>query len=208
MLYVRGEQGTLFDDRSIEPYGVKLLGNYQFTAVEGEPRTLSRGYVSPGHNSAYYDPVENKYFLLFHTRFLGRGDYHEVRVHQMFLNEDGWFVVSPHRYAGETLEYYSNEELLGEYKLINHGKRITTDLKKSKIITLEADSRISGAVVGEWYREDGNYLNLVIDANVYRGVLLRQWDDDQRAWVMTFSVLSPDGVALWGSKVVSCRESQ
>lgn len=47
MINVRGKEGTLFDDRSIEPYGVKLMGNFQFENKSG--------YVSPGHNSAFYD---------------------------------------------------------------------------------------------------------------------------------------------------------
>lgn len=47
MIDVRGKEGTLFDDRSIEPYGVKLMGNFSFNN--------KNGYVSPGHNSAFYD---------------------------------------------------------------------------------------------------------------------------------------------------------
>ena len=73
---VKGAPGTLFDDASIEPHGVKLMGGYQFLHVTGEPSTLSRGYVSPGHNSAYFDPVTGKHLLFFHTRFVGRGEQH------------------------------------------------------------------------------------------------------------------------------------
>jgi arabinan endo-1,5-alpha-L-arabinosidase len=60
----------LFDDRSIEPYGVKLMGNFLFERNIGDPGTgIGTGYVSPGHNSAYYDPATGKQFLIFHTRF-------------------------------------------------------------------------------------------------------------------------------------------
>ena len=49
----------LFDDRSIEPYGVKLMGNFLFERNVGDPGTgIGTGYVSPGHNSAYYDPAD------------------------------------------------------------------------------------------------------------------------------------------------------
>ena len=27
------------------------------------------GYTSPGHNSAYYDPETERYFVIMHTRF-------------------------------------------------------------------------------------------------------------------------------------------
>ena len=41
----------LFDDKSIEPYGVKLMGNFLFDRKIGEQGTgIGTGYVSPGHN--------------------------------------------------------------------------------------------------------------------------------------------------------------
>lgn len=86
MLDVRGKGGTFFDDRSIEPYGVKLMGDYTFE-TENEKGT---GYVSPDHNSAYYDEKTGRSYLIFHTRFPGRGEEHEVRVHKLFMNKDGW----------------------------------------------------------------------------------------------------------------------
>ena len=84
-----------FDDATVFQYGVKLMGNHY---VLGTPFPYM-GYVSPGHNSAYYDEETGQYFLIFHTRFLVTGDYHEVRVHEMTFNQEGWPVVSPLRYA-------------------------------------------------------------------------------------------------------------
>jgi len=92
MINCRGPAGSFFDDRAIEPYGVKLMGNFRFV-------DSGIGYVSPGHNSTYYDEESGKYFIIFHTRFPGKGEMHQVRVHQMFINEDGWPVIAPHRYA-------------------------------------------------------------------------------------------------------------
>ena len=203
LVTVAGAPGSLFDDASIAPHGVKLMGGYQFLALPGEPRTQSRGYLSPGHNSAYRDPVTGKYFNLFHTRFVGRGSEHEVRVHQMFLNEDGWLVVAPHRYAGETIGSTSAALIAGDYKLINHGKSFNTTVNTSVVITLRADGSISGAVTGSW-QQSGDYLaTLVLGNTSYRGVFIRQWDDDQQLWVQAFTALSDDGVAVWGSKVAS-----
>ena len=97
MINVKADKDKpLFDDRSIEPFGVKLMGNFLFKRQIGDPGTgLGSGYVSPGHNSAYVDPETGKQFLIFHTRFPGRGEEHEVRVHEMHMNADGWPVVSP-----------------------------------------------------------------------------------------------------------------
>lgn len=200
MLTVAGKRGSFFDDRSIESFGVKLMGSHLFLPVDGRTRRFSGGYVSPGHNSAYYDQQNDKYFLFFHTRFENQAEYHEIRVHQMLINEAGWPVVGPHRYAGETVEYYETDELLGCYRMINHGKAITTDLQRSKLIVLQSDGEITGAVQGKWQRRGDSFLDLSIDGTLYQGVFLRQWDSPQQKWVMTFSTLSADGVAVWGSK--------
>ncbi|MBK5249822.1 MAG: family 43 glycosylhydrolase, partial [Actinomycetales bacterium] len=67
----------LFDDASIEPYGVKLIGNYLFPREVGDPDTgAGVGYVSPGHNTTYYDPETGQQFLIFHSRFPGQGEQH------------------------------------------------------------------------------------------------------------------------------------
>jgi arabinan endo-1,5-alpha-L-arabinosidase len=54
MAAVKGAPNTVFDDASIAPFGQKLMGNHQFALADGETGT-PLGYVSPGHNSAYYD---------------------------------------------------------------------------------------------------------------------------------------------------------
>src|SRR5690606_35026816 len=145
-----GAPGSLFDDASIAPHGVKLMGGYQFLAASGEPQTTSRGYRSPGHNSAVYDAVTGRCFLIFHTRFVGRGEQHEVRVHQMHLNADDWLLVAPHRHAGENAVPMHAVQTRGMYKLINHGKGITSTVATSTLITLQPDGTITGTPSGTW----------------------------------------------------------
>ncbi len=192
----------LFDDRSIEPYGVKLIGNFRLERPAGTAGTgTGIGYVSPGHNSAYHDPATGKHFLIFHTRFPQRGEQHEIRVHQMYMNQEGWPVVAPYRYAGETAGTVRREEAIGEYRYVNHGKAISAAITTSKPIQLEEDGTISGAVSGTWERTGDNVAALVVDGTRYDGVFTRQWEPEASSYVMTFSVLSKQGVALWGSKI-------
>ena len=203
LTHVAGAPGTLFDDASIAPHGVKLMGNHQFLHVAGEPQTTSRGYRSPGHSSAYRDPATGKYFLVFHTRFVGRGEQHEVRIHPMFINADGWPVVAPHRYAQETGAPITESQIAGDFKSINHGKAISGTVNTSVVVTLRADHSIAGAMTGTWSSSGENNLTLGIGGTTYRGVAVTQWDDDNKVWVVAFSALSGDGVALWGSKVAA-----
>ncbi len=195
MIDCRGPAGTVFDDKAIEPYGTKLMGNFRF--VES-----GTGYVSPGHNSAYYDADAKKYYLIFHTRFPEQGEAHQVRVHQMFINEDGWPVVAPHRYGGETIGKYSLEDVSGDYAYVNHGKDINAAIKDSVKISLNKDGTISGGVSGKWQLNGDNGIRLTISGTNYTGVVLKQWDNGLKKFVMAFSALTQNGnVAAWGSRI-------
>jgi hypothetical protein len=182
---------------------VKLMGNCEFLSVAGEPIATTHGYVSPGGTSVHYDPHTHQYFLVFHTRFVGRGEEHEVRVHQMYMNADGWLVAAPHRYAGERKERLDRDDVPGDYKLINHGKDITPVVKTSTLITLQPDGTIAGTATGIWRLNHHNNLTITLNNTTYNGVFSTQWDDDQGAWVYAFSALSSDGASIWGSHTVT-----
>lgn len=201
----------LFDDASIAPYGVKLMGNYLFERKLGEAGTgIGTGYVSPGHNSAYYDTATGKHFLVFHARFPERGEQHEIRVHQMFMNADGWPVVAPYRYAKENLSLVRREFVIGDYLFVNHGKDISAAVKKSQPITLNINGSVSGAVTGSWLLTGTNRVELRLagSPSPYKGVFLSQWDETSKTYVMTLSALSHEGVAVFGSRLVPRTDAQ
>lgn len=200
---VKGPTGTLFDDAAIAPHGVKLMGGYQFLHTSGDAKSTSRGYLSPGHNSVYRDPDTGKYLLIFHTRFVGRGEEHEVRVHQMFLNTDGWFVVAPQRYAKETISATDSAQIPGDFKLINHGKTINSTAITSTLITLNPGGAVTGSVSGTWQLVGDYDATFTLGGVTYHGVFVRVWDDDNLTWVLGFTALSADGTAIWGSKVAT-----
>ncbi|WP_341937564.1 glycoside hydrolase family 43 protein [Marinimicrobium sp. C2-29] len=190
----------IFDDASIEDGAVKLMGNFRF-ADGGD------GYVSPGHNSAYYEGETGKHLLFFHTRFPGRGEQHEVRVHEMFMNADGWPVVAPHRYvptseSEEPVESAVVEaDLPGTYELVNHGKDITSEIKQSITVELEEGGMISGEASGDWTLNADNDITITLDGEgTFEGVAARLWSPSEQEFVVTFSALSEAGVAIWGSR--------
>jgi arabinan endo-1,5-alpha-L-arabinosidase len=83
-----------------EKYGIKLIGNYQF---EGQP-----AFYAAGHNSVLYDEDGSRY-LVYHQRFDEKETGHlphEVRIHQQFMNEDGWPVTAVYEYSGEKISHY------------------------------------------------------------------------------------------------------
>lgn len=197
----------IFDKASLEPHGVKLMGNYLFAGTNNQ-----LGYVSPGHNSAYRKAATGQYFLVFHTRFPGRGEQHEVRTHEFFFNADGWPVVSPLRYAEKmdandparsrsALEAVAAHEVAGTYQLINHGKDISATIKPSSNIQLASGGVVTGAQAGSWtFDENTRATTLMLGGVNYRGVVSRQWNQVRNRFEVTFSALSADGTAVWGIK--------
>lgn len=198
-----------FDDASIAPYAQKLMGNFQFSLAAGESGT-ALGYVSPGGASTLYEPTSNQYFMVFHTRFPGAGEAHEIRTHEMFINSDGWPVVAPFRYAPLSQSAMplaaaiSNSEAQGSYKIVNHGKDITATIKASQNSKLNADGTISGAASGSWKHNGSNNITITLDnGGVFSGVLSRQWNTNAGSFVVTFTAQSSDGVSIWGARTGS-----
>lgn len=201
-LDIQGQHAVLPGSVDNAPYGNKLMGNFIFERLPGDPGSGSGiGYASPGHNSVLIDQELGKRFLVFHTRFPNRGEMHEVRVHQLFMNKDGWPVAAPYRYAGETLEEIEEDWLVGSYKIINHGKDNLAVLKKPERIRFEADGTITGAASGTWQKTDRWYATITLNGVTYEGVYVWQWDPVTSNYVLAFTAVSDEGMTLWGSMV-------
>ena len=173
-------------------HGVKLFGNYKF---EG-----STAYTSGGHCSSLVDSDGERY-LVYHTRFKGT-EHFQMRVHQMFMNEDGWAVVAPFRYMGDKLDEtgYTESDIVGFYEYINHGHYIGegTKVREGQSVFLTNDGKIKGAVSGRW-SVNGKYVTMHIDGEVYKGVFFKQSDENGKK-VMTFTLAGGKNEAVWGVK--------
>ena len=185
--------------------GVKLFGNYQW-------ETMPNAELAQGHNSAIVDH-KGRALIVYHTRFMNRGEEHEVRVHQLFVNQDGWLVAAPYEFSGETYtdiatqQLYDATEVAGDYQIIAHPYRQNTaamDYEKPVTIHLNADGSISGEYTGKWELVSGtSYINLtlkgVATANaevMFKGVLTEQTIDYTNIKALCFTALSSsDGLA-------------
>ncbi|MGJ8691393.1 MAG: LamG-like jellyroll fold domain-containing protein [Thalassotalea sp.] len=186
----------------------KLMGGFEYTQELGD-EGVAWGYQSPGHNSAYYDEVTGRHILVTHTRFPSTStEYplipqaHEVRVHEMFINKDGWLVASPQRFVPlEGDNVVSTEEVMGYYKFINHGTEVNTSAIRSTHISLNADHSVTGDDSGAWSMVDPENINLKLASGTYIGSVKWQWDNARSELVPTFSALAKNGATVWGSKV-------
>jgi len=199
MIEAMGEEGSFFDDESIEDYGTKLIGNFEITNGNSIP---TGGYVSPGHNSAYYDEKEDKYYIIFHSRFPNQGEANEVRVHQLFFNANGWPMIAPIRHAGETIQELNDSEIKGKYQFFKMDNDINDDYEEKMLITLSSSKIIYGQGGGYWKSEAlPNESILFINFTNYKGYFLKQWDDTQNSDTITFTGMSNEGEVIFGMKV-------
>ena len=199
-----------------QEHGVKLMGGFTFVAETGDEGE-SHGYLSPGHNSAYYDESLSKHLLITHTRFPNRGEAHAIRVHEMFINEDDWLVASPHRYvpiSGDTTVYA--DDIVGDYRFINHEHDTNTEAKKSVYISLTADGNIIGEYTGSYLvsATKPNQITLTLNSQtnfaggIFNGVIEWQYNDVLEKLVPAFTALSSEGISIWGSKLTDQTTGQ
>jgi len=178
-------------------YGMKLMGNYKWD-------TMDMAEVAQGHNSVFVD-ADGKAYVVYHTKFADGTAAHEVRIHQLFLNGDGWLVAAPYEYSGETLSKkgYPSDKILGQYEVIVHKYQVNyADLEyvTPETISLNANGTITGAYNGIWRMRNGTpYVTLFIGGEEYQGVFTEQKIDGSNISVMCFTVVSDAGLSIWGS---------
>lgn len=198
MNYGTGDRSTI---------GNLLLGAYTGMGFQ------TVGEVAQGHNSAIVDD-KGRAFVVYHTRFDNGGEGHQVRVHQLFTNEDGWIVAMPFEYNGErgdindeylsTTEMYP-DELPGDYTILRHNYKLDNtqlEVAKPQHVVFGKDGKITGDVTGTWSRTAGTgYITITVGGNRYRGVIARQYLDGTTMETIGISALANNGTVLWAYKV-------
>lgn len=176
------------------PYGLKLSGNYRLPS-------LSAAYMATGHNSALTDEDGRKY-IVYHTRFENGQEYHEPRVHQYLLNEEGWPCMLPFATDGEAFrqDSYRKSEIAGEYYVVNQGAAINSTIAEPFKLIFSDKGNVNGdGVSGTWeMRKNTCYLHITINEKSYSGILLSM-NDEAGTPVMAFSAVG-NNESIWGVK--------
>ena len=186
--------------------GVNIFGAY---GDWGNQATGKYSERSQGHNSIIA-AEDGRTYLVYHTRFQDRGEGHEVRVHQVFQNEDGWLVAAPFEYTGETVtsadiaatQQIATADIPGTYKLLYH--KYGLDHRKKEYvapeeIVLHADGTITGSRNGKWQVTEGqSYITLTLGGAVFKGVMVEQTMEPKTTKTAAFTALTRSGITVWG----------
>ena len=199
-----------FGPNAVSNRGVNIFGAY---TNWGNQAKGNYGERSQGHNSIIA-AEDGRTYLVYHTRFQNWGETHQVRVHQVFQNKDGWLVAAPFEYTGEevtseeiaTTQQVATEKIPGKYKLLIHKYKLDHTKKEAAEpveVTLTAEKKIIGDLTGTWAVTEGtSYMNMVIGGIAYRGVMVEQTLEQKTTKTIAFTGLAykssgTDGVTLW-----------
>lgn len=196
--------------------GVLLMGGYKWD-------TMKDPEIAQGHNSAFTNKNGHA-MVVYHTRSNNWGEGHQVRVHELFLNEDGWLVASPYEYSGEaktqediaTTELFTTADIVGTYQLIRHTYCQDTGSKAYQTpvnIYLNEDGTVTGAYSGTWTVTPGtSFIALKLGTVTYKGVLTSQTMDFSTKRALCIAAVSSSsgsftntsnctkGLEIWASK--------
>lgn len=176
--------------------GLKLIGNYSFPS-------LKTAYKAPGHNSVLQDK-DGRTYIVYHQRFDKGNEYHEPRVHQMFLNKSTWPVVAPFATMGESLKEsgYSQGDIEGTWFFLSHGTDISSEIHAATETTLKG-GKVKGAVFNGSYELDGQsvYMSVTVDDITYDGVIV-DMEDEAGNQVRCFMGCG-NNESVWGVKYLN-----
>lgn len=193
--------------------GMKLLGAYNHWGNQDV------GECAQGHNSACQDD-KGRNFVVYHTKFNDGTAGHQVRVHQLFLNDKGWLVAAPFCYRGETTTDediastgISTEEIAGTYHFMLHPYKMDHENFQETTpteLTLTPEGKVTGAYTGTWSVKAGtSYLTLKLGTTIYYGVFVpqhvngatRQNYKTTSLEALAFTAMANNGVPVWGYKL-------
>ena len=211
--YVDGQGRSAIFDRYVMNYGpnADMRGQLIMGAYDGWG-FMNKGELAQGHNSVIAAPDGHSY-LVYHTRFNDGSEGHQVRVHQLYTNKDGWLVASPFEYNGgdnsdaliSSEETISKDDIPGIYHLLVH--QYALNYKEREVaqpvkITLHKDGSISGPHTGTWNLDSGTgYITIKLGNVTYKGVIVDELMDEVSLHAHTFTACASNGVHIWGYKL-------
>ena len=194
--------------------GVNIFGAYSKWGflLTGDAEAAS-GERAQGHNSIIA-AQDGRTYLVYHTRFQNWGEGHQVRVHQVYQNEEGWLVAAPFEYTGEGVksagiaaaQKVATADIPCTYKLLAHRYGLDHAAKEYAIpvdVTLNTDGTLSGdGVTGTWAIKAGtSYITFSVGDSQYKGVMVPQTLEPTDTKVPCFTALdSKTGITIWGYK--------
>lgn len=178
--------------------GTKVLGSYKFNGSEG--------WYGPGHNTILQDG--SNWYMLHHARGASDKNWTYLHVRKMLWTGDGWPVVSPERYTGETESTLTSNTVIGQWESIVLDRNNNGQLTSSTISLLASGKIGSETSANRWEFTAPNTLKLYWHApgqapNDYwidTVKVMESWDWEKNRRTYIYTGMNQSGTNIWGKK--------
>ena len=180
--------------------GLQITTGYRFP--DGQ------GWFACGHNSVLQRG--NRWFMLHHARPEHGRTWAYLHVRTMHWTHDGWPVVSPMLYAGETVQPVPKREISGQYDAVFLEHPAGGIISPSVPLKLGAWGRCvlgekPNERTGRWSLTGDNRIRLEAGQWTLELVLVPSWDRDQDSPVLAGTGIDSTGTAVWARKKINPR---
>lgn len=194
--YYDAAGNTLGDEEDYFSYGLKMVGNYTLPSLDGS-------YMAPGGQSVFTG-LDGQTYITYHQRFDEGTEYHEPRVHQLFLTEDDWYVMAPFETSDEGyIEGGVTKDLLqGTFYIINHDTDVSSVIHHTESYGF-SNEKINGESKGSYdFNEGQNNISVELDGVTYHGVVIKMTDEAGNPTIC-FMAVSENNETIWGVKYLN-----
>lgn len=170
--YVDAAGKTVGKEDDFFNYGIKMAGNYVFPSLE-------TAYMAPGGQSVF-EGEDGNIYITYHQRFDNGSEYHEPRVHRMYMNSEGWYVMAPFETGTEVDESksFDVEDVAGEYYVVEHGLDVSDRIREA--ISCNFENGVMTGFEEEGHYEvakDSNQITIWLGEEEYHGVIIDMVDE-------------------------------
>jgi arabinan endo-1,5-alpha-L-arabinosidase len=195
--------GNLMTDTNVDS-GTKILGSYKFDGNDG--------WIAPGHNSILIDG--NNYYIIHHARGEKDTNWPYLHVRKILWSDNGWPMVSPERYAGETEQQIDKSEIIGKWEIIELDKNVNSEITSTKIELLRNGKINTNDSKDYWELSGKNTIKLYFydPDHVQKGQywietakIIPAWDWENWNPTLVFTGYDQTGTAIWGKMVKNSK---
>lgn len=170
--YVDAAGNTVGKEDDFYNYGIKMAGNYTFPS-------LKTAYMAPGGQSVF-EGADGNMYITYHQRFDNGSEYHEPRIHRLYMNSEGWYVMAPFETGTEKNEpsAYTLNDVAGEYYVVEHGIDVSSKIREA----VPCDFK-EGVITG--LEEEGSFevtegtdkITIKLQGEEYHGIIIDMVDE-------------------------------
>ena len=192
----RDRNGRVMTDTTSpdNPAGLKITSGFKFGTTPG--------WFAPGHSAAFNDG--ESWYLAHHARPEDGTSWPYLQIRRMFWTPDGWPIVNPLSYSGETEQPVSPVDVAGAYDIILFEDNPESTITGSTVLEMKVSGKFtlltkdSGEKIrGTWGLSGSNTIRFAAAEWSAECVVIPSWDRTADSAAMVLTGLDSRGRCVW-----------